>query len=115
MQVNIREKEGVVIFDLEGKIIGSDSVELKKVIDERIVASSGAPKFLFNLSGVSMVDSSGLGALIGSHLSVARKGGRIGVINVSTGIRNLLVMARLITVLERFESEAEAIKSLTSS
>ena len=115
MQVTIRKREGVVIFDLSGKIIGNDSVELKKMIDEQIAAATDAPKLLFNLSAVSLMDSSGLGTLIVAHLSVSRKNGRIGVIHLSTGIRNLLVMAKLITVLEYFASEAEAIQSLRSN
>ena len=114
MQVNIRKTEGVVLFDLSGKIIGNDSVELKKMIDEQIAAATDAPKLLFNLSAVSMMDSSGLGTLVGAHLSVGRKNGRIGVINIAKNISNLLVMAKLITVLERFESEAEAIERLRS-
>ena len=39
MNVNIRKKEGVTIFDIEGRIIGSDSLALKHIIDEQINAS----------------------------------------------------------------------------
>ena len=113
--MNIRNPAGVVILDLKGKIIGNDSVELKRIIDEQMAAATDAPKLLFNLSGVSMMDSSGLGTLIGAQLSVGRRNGRIGVIHLGHQIRSLLVMAKLITVLERFESEEEAIQSLSSS
>jgi anti-sigma B factor antagonist len=114
MEINTRQVEGVAILDLEGKVIGRDSLQLKQAIDDVIASSAGAPKLLFNLGGVTMMDSSGVGTLIGAHLSVARKGGRIGVINVGSNIRSLLVMARIITVLQHFNSEEEAIKSLQS-
>lgn len=58
------------------------------------------------------MDSSGIGTLIGLHVSVARKNGRIGVINVSNTINNLLVIGRLITIFEHFDSEDEAISAL---
>ena len=114
MQVNVREEEGVVVFDLEGRIVGHHSVELKEAIDQYVRGSADAPKLLFNLSEVPMMDSSGLGTLLAAHVSVRRDGGRIGVIHVGDHIRNLLVMARIITVLEHFDSEAEAIESLRS-
>ena len=114
MRVNIHEKEGIVIFELEGKITIGESVDLKRLVDEQIAASGSAPKLLFNLDRVSALDSSGLGVLIAAHLSVGRKEGRIGVINISANIRNLLVMAKLIAVLEHFDSEEQAIDSLRS-
>ena len=39
MQVNIRKKEGVVIFDLEEKIIGNNSLKLRKLIDKQIFSA----------------------------------------------------------------------------
>ena len=115
MDLNTRTNQGIAVFDLGGRIIGGDSVELKKAIDEAIANAGDAPKLIFNLAELSMMDSSGLGTIIGAHVSVARKGGRIGVISVGAGIRNMLVMAKLITVLEHFDSEDQAVEGLKSS
>lgn len=114
MEIHVRENQGVTVFDLSGRIIGSDSNQLKEAIDESI-AQSETPKLLFNLSGVSMLDSTALGTLVGSHLSASRKGGRIGIINVAEGAQSILIIAKLVSVLERFESETEAIDALSSS
>jgi anti-anti-sigma factor len=85
---------------------------LRKEIVVILAGAAESPKFLFDFADVSRMDSSGLGTLVGLHVSVARKGGRIGVINVGTGINNLLVMGRLITIFEHFDSEDEAITAL---
>ena len=82
--------------------------ELRQVIEEQLKDAPGSPKFLFDFADVSRMDSSGLGTLIGLHVSVARQGGRIGVINVSNNINNLLVIGRLITIFEHFDSENDA-------
>ena len=115
MEIRTRQVEEVTVFDIEGRVIGRESVQLKQAIDDVITSSASAPKLLLNLADVSMMDSSGVGTLVGAHLSVGRKGGRIGVVNVGTNIRSLLVMARIITVLEHFDSEEEAIKALQSA
>ena len=60
------------------------------------------------------MDSSGLGSLVGLHVSIARKRGRVGLYNVGLSINNLLVAGRLITIFEHFDSEEEAIAALSS-
>ncbi len=114
MDVDIRQRDGVTIVKPNGRIIGSASVDLREAMDAQLAVASDAPKFLIDFADVGRMDSSGLGTLVGLHVSVARKGGRIGIINVGTSIRNLIVMARLITLFEHFDSEDEAIAALTT-
>jgi hypothetical protein len=42
MNVNIRERDGVTILDIQGRIIGSDSLELKSIIDDHIASKTKA-------------------------------------------------------------------------
>ena len=46
------------------------------------------------------------------YISVTRKGGRVGIVNVGAHINNLLVMSHLISHFEHFDSENEAILAL---
>ena len=112
MDVIVEHRDGVIVLKLSGRIVGIAGGELRKVIEEQLQSVSGSPKFLFDFADVSRMDSSGIGTLIGLHVSVARKNGRIGVINVSNTINNLLVIGRLITIFEHFDSEDEAISAL---
>lgn len=112
MDVNVEHKDGVIVLKLGGRIVGTAGGELRQIIEEQLANAPDSPKFLFDFADVSRMDSSGIGTLIGLHVSVARKNGRIGVINVSNTINNLLVIGRLITIFEHFDSEAEAISAL---
>jgi anti-anti-sigma factor len=112
MDINVETRDGVIILKLGGRIVGIAGGELRQVIEEQLKDAPASPKFLFDFADVSRMDSSGLGTLIGLHVSVARKGGRIGVINVSNNINNLLVIGRLITIFEHFDSEGEALAAL---
>jgi len=112
MTVDVRKREGVTILDVEGRIIGSDSLALKRIIDEQINdAEEGAVKILLNLAGVRMVDSSGLGVIVAAYTSVQRKGGRVALLQVTGNIKSLIVMAKLVTIFDRYEDEDEAIAS----
>lgn len=113
MTVNIREKEGVTIFDIGGKIIGSDSIELKEIIKEKIESiPEGEAKLLLNLEDVPMMDSSGLGVVVGAYTSVQRRNGKIALLNAGKNIKSLIVMAKLMTIFDRYDDEDEAIAAL---
>ena len=113
MNVNIRERDGVTILDIQGKIIGSDSLELKSIIDEQVSAKGeGEIRLLLNLAKVPMMDSSGLGVVVAAYTSVQRKKGRIALLNLGKSINNLIVMAKLITIFERYDSEDEAVAAM---
>ena len=112
MDVNVEHRDGVIVLKLGGRIVGIAGGELRQIIEEQLANAPESPKFLFDFADVSRMDSSGIGTLIGLHVSVARKNGRIGVINVSNTINNLLVIGRLITIFEHFDSEDEAISAL---
>ena len=114
MKINVSQRDDVIILTPNGKIIGPAVSDLRKTIDEQLANVSDPPKFLIDFADVSMLDSSGLGTLMGTHVSVVRKKGRIAVINVGANIKNLIVRSRLISVFEHFDSEDEAIESLTS-
>lgn len=114
MKINVSHRDNVIILTPIGKIIGPAVSDLRKTIDEQLANASDSPKILINFADVSMLDSSGLGTLMGTHVSVVRKNGRVAVINVGANIKNLIVRSRLISVFEHFDTEDEAIESLTS-
>ena len=112
MNVKIRHKEGVTILDIDGRIIGSESLALKNIIDEEIgSAEDGEVRILLNMKQVRAMDSSGLGIIIAAYTSAQRRGGRVALLNVSGGINNLIVMSKLLTIFDRYDDEDMAIKS----
>ena len=113
MATTIRQKHGVAILEPSGKIMGSSVSELREAITSQIDASE-APRILINFDRVNMMDSSGLGTLMGAHVAATRKKGRIGVINVGTNIKNLIVRSRLVSIFEHFDTEDAAVSALSS-
>ena len=113
MAVDIRQRDDVVILKPKGKIIGRSVRDLSQAINEENAKFSESPKFIFDFANVSMMDSSGLGTLLGAHVTIAQKGGRVAVINVSEkNIKSLIIRSRLISTFEHFDSEDEAIAAL---
>jgi len=110
MKIASRKVGDVVILDLEGKIlIGDGCQELRDAICAAL--DGGNNKILLNLSGVSYMDSTGLGEVIRNYKTVIDKGGKLKLLNLTSRIRDLMSMTKLLTVFEVFEAEQEALKS----
>ena len=78
-------------------VIGSASNELQRVIDNQLADASEPPNFLFDFADCTRIDSTGIGALAGLYVSVTQEGSTIGITNLSNSLKNIFVMARLIT------------------
>jgi anti-anti-sigma factor len=111
MKATSRTTEGgVEIIKLDGKItIGSGDQQLREVITNAM--SAGQPKILLDMSGVSTIDSSGIGELVGSYTTVTNRGGKLKLLHLPAKLNELLHVTQLITVFEVYDSEAEALAS----
>jgi anti-sigma B factor antagonist len=110
MKVNVRQREGVTILDLKGKItIGVGDVALREAIHEALDA--GATKILVNMADVSTIDSSGVGELVSAYTTATNRGGRLKLINLPSKVADILQITQLITVFEVFDDEDEAVAS----
>ena len=111
-ELNIRERQAgdVTILDLEGKItIGEGNVALRSAV--RRLVQEGKKKVLLNLSGVSYMDSSGIGELVSSHTTITGKEGQLKLLNLQAKIKDLLAITKLLTVFDVYENESEALNS----
>ena len=110
MKITTREVNGVVILDLDGKlIIGEGDVRLR----EALVAAldRGSNRILVNLDRATTIDSSGLGELIRSKVTATKRGAEVKLLHVNIKARKLLTMAMLVGVFEMFDDEALAVQS----
>ena len=114
MAISTHHREGVIILELSGKIFGPSALELKQTFDEQLTGCSGTPKFLLDFADVTVMGSSGLGALTGAHVAVQQRGGLVALANVGTNIENLIIRSKLIDVFEPFDSQDEAIEALNA-
>jgi anti-sigma B factor antagonist len=110
MKINVRQREGVTILDLKGKItIGVGDVALRDAIHEALAA--GAQKLLINLGDVTTIDSSGVGELVSSYTTVTNRGGRLKLADLPPKVADILQITQLITVFDVYEDEDEALRS----
>lgn len=110
MKVTSRSVDEVEIIKLEGKItIGAGDSQLRESITNAL--NQGHSKILLDMSGVTTIDSSGIGELVGSYTTVTNRGGKLKLLHLPAKVNDLLHVTQLITVFEVHEKEADALKS----
>jgi anti-sigma B factor antagonist len=110
MEIHRREKEGIVILDLNGRLIVGEPVgSLRETIRE--LTTSGSSNIILNLAEVDYIDSTGLGGLVICYTTLQKAGGALKVLNLSRRNIELLILTKLTTVFEIFNDEQEAVNS----
>ncbi len=110
LEIQQREREGIVILDLKGRLtVGGEVATFRDRVQKLV--NSGRTSIILNLQDVDYIDSTGLGALVMSFTSLQRAGGKIKLLNLSRRGIELLVMTKLTTIFEVFDDEQNAINS----
>jgi anti-sigma B factor antagonist len=110
LKINIRENGPVTILDINGRLMAGEAVaELRDTIRELL--ESEQKNLVLNLEGVSHIDSSGLGQLVGSFATVSNHGGRLKLLNLQGQLRDVLHATKLYTVFETYSTEKAALWS----
>ncbi len=110
LEIQRREREGITIVDLKGRItVGLEASKVRSILQE--LAAAGVRDVILNLADVDYIDSTGLGALVVCYTSLRKVGGRLKLENLSRRNVELLVFTKLATVFELFNDEQDAVNS----
>jgi anti-sigma B factor antagonist len=109
LEIREREKEGISILDLDGRLVVGEAGPLRDRVRARL--SAGESRFILNLQKVDYIDSTGLGALVMCYTGVEKAGGSLKLLNLNRRNVELLILTKLTTVFEIFNDEQEAVNS----
>ncbi len=110
MKIEVRHVQNVAIIEPKGKItIGVGDVALREAVAECL--DEGDRNILVDMGGVSTIDSSGIGELVGAYATVSNRGGKLKLCDLPPKVSDILQMAQLISVFEVFDAEQEAVDS----
>ena len=111
MQIDQKMSGDIMVVHVSGDITlnqGGD-VLLKDKIQSLL--QQGQKKIVLDLGGVAYVDSAGLGQLVQIHATTKNQGGAMKLVNATKKLKDLLVVTKLVTVFDAYDSEKEALAS----
>jgi anti-sigma B factor antagonist len=114
VSITVRQASEVSIVDVAGRItLGEDASALRDML--RTMPREGHKKILLNLGEATYIDSSGLGVLVSGFASITNQGGQLKLLNLTSRVRDLLLITKLLTVFEVFDDEALAVHSFVEA
>jgi anti-anti-sigma factor len=110
MKINVRQRDGVTILEPKGKItIGVGDVALREAVHHEL--ENGGRNILIDMSGVTTIDSSGIGELVSTFTSVKNRGGTLKLLRLPDKVSDILQITQLISVFDTYDDEDEAVRS----
>ena len=119
MKYDTRQIGDVTIVDVSGRLSLAEEVAFGPgsgvVLGETVreLAKKGHRKILLNLTGVTYVDSSGVGQLVGALTSARNQGGDLKLLNPTPKVLEVLKTTNLHTVFDVRDDEASAIQAFS--
>ena len=111
LEYTIRKELNVNIVSLSGELIDrNQATELVEEIEELL--DSGELKYVFDLSELKYINSSGLNVLIQVLTKARKSGGEAIVANVSKKVNELLIITKLNTVFTVTDTVEKALSKL---
>lgn len=107
MQITEEHLDDATVLVLNGRLTVSDAPGQLKAAATR-AAAGPVSLVLIDLAGVPYIDSTRLGELITSHISVARLGKRLALLRPTARILELLSLAGLAGVFATYDSVDDA-------
>jgi anti-sigma B factor antagonist len=110
--LNTRKVNGHILIEASGKLeFGESCLQLRDVAKR--LTSDGGRCFVLDMSGVSHIDSSGLGLLLSIYATIRNHGGDLKLLNAGERVKELLRITGLTHIFQMFEDEDEAIQAKT--
>src|ERR1700739_3465008 len=114
LKLTNHETDGVVVVALDGRIVlGEETNKLRESVKNLV--SQGKTKVVLDMKNVTMIDSSGLGALVAAYSSARSGGASVRLCNLGAHFNQLLQITKLLTVFEVAKTEEDAVRSFGKS
>lgn len=113
METSVRKKRRVCIVDVRGRLmLGEGEGVLRRKLAELL--DQGERRFVFNLDGLSVLDSSGVGEIVLCYKTANERAAVLKIALAPGGpVRNVFTLSGLERALEVFDEESEAVSSFS--
>jgi len=112
MNYTIKKENNCLVVAPAGEIDMSITDALRRDVDQAL-QQCDVNNIVFDLAGVSFVDSSGLGVILGRYKKVTAAGGRVFLTGAGPQVRKVLELSGLMTLMEEQPSVEHVINKIS--
>jgi anti-sigma B factor antagonist len=113
LKITSGEVNGVAVVWLDGRIVlGEETGALRETVKSLI--DQGKKKVVLNMNNVTLIDSSGLGALVFAYSTAKSGGASLRLCHLGSKFNELLQITRLVTIFDISNTQADALRSFST-
>lgn len=110
MKLSTKEMHGIMVLKMEGSMLGGpEASELNSALHKLIEAKK--KKVIVDLSDVSLMNSSGLGMLIGGVTTMRNAGGDLKIAHAAEKVLQVFKITKVHSVIEIHDTVKSAVES----
>ena len=109
MHVEIETKRDTLMARIKGEIDLATADELREIVDEQL-KNKGYKAVILELSGVSFIDSSGLGFILGRYKKIKGQGGMMYIVGARPSVSRLLEISGITKLIPVYANEHEVVQ-----
>lgn len=111
MDFKIEKAGGILLVGVFGELDHHNAAKLRESVDRKIT-SGGVTDVVIDFSGLELMDSSGIGVIMGRYRLIESVGGRLCVSGASSPIRKIIELSGLENLITICDTAQQAIKIL---
>ena len=115
MTIDQRPSGSAIVLDVDGRMTIETVNDRPLTVKVRLLLEEGQRRILLNLKGVPYLDTTGLCDIVEAYVAARRQGGCLKLLHLTAHVRAVLATTRLLTMLEAYDSESDAIASFGPS
>ena len=101
MNVKFKKSDGVLTLYIYGELDEHTAISVKNTVDNVIMSNLNVEKVIFDLSGVTFMDSTGLGLLIGRYKKIKQFNISSYISGASVASERVLELAGIYQIMPR--------------
>lgn len=111
LNINLETKDNVLLVRLKGELDHHTAENLREKVSE-IIEKNKIHHIVLNLQGLTFMDSSGLGVILGRYKQIQSQGGEMVVCSISPPVKRLFDMSGLFKIIRLVDDEKYALETL---
>lgn len=111
MQLQFKFIDKTLVVSISGEIDHHTSEYVRDRIDRQI-DEKNARNVIFDFTGVSFMDSAGIGVILGRYKRIGALGGKVAIVNARQNIRRILEISGIPKIAGLFDNMESALSHM---
>lgn len=111
MNLSFENKGDKLIVYMLGELDHHSAEEVRNKVDDRLERENYS-KLIMDFSGVTFMDSSGIGVVIGRYKKLAAKKGKIYITTVNGSVKRVFELSGMFKIIPLYDSIEQALENM---